>query len=74
MAFNYAKLLGRIKECGYTQKTLAEKIGINQGTMSEKLNNKFAFTVTEMDAIRKVLNITKKEIGDYFFAEEVQKS
>ena len=74
MAFNYSKLLGRIKECGYTQKTLSKKIGINQGTMSEKLNNKFAFTVTEIDAIRKALNIGKSEIGDYFFVEEVQKS
>ena len=74
MAFNYAKLLGRIRERGFTQKSLAKKIGINQGTLSEKLNNKYAFTMTEMDAISKLLGITKSEIGVYFFDEKVQKS
>jgi transcriptional regulator with XRE-family HTH domain len=74
MAFNYAKLLGRIRECGFTQNSLAKKIGINKGTLSAKLNNQFAFTVTEMNAIRKALNIPKGEIGIYFFDEEVQKT
>lgn len=74
MAFNYAKLLGRIRECGYTQKRLAEEIGIKQGTLSAKLNNHFVFTVTEMDAICKALDIPKSEIGVYFFDEKVQKN
>ncbi len=74
MAFNYAKLLGRIRECGFTQGTLAKAIGINQGTMSEKLNNKYAFTVTEMDAICRLLEIPKSEIGVYFFHKKVQEN
>ena len=74
MAFDYSKLLGRIRECGYTQTTLAKKIGINPSTMSEKLNNKFRFSVKEIGAIRKALNIHKSEIGDYFFDEIVQKN
>lgn len=74
MAFNYAKLLGRIRECGLTQRFLAKKIGINEGTLSAKLNNQFAFTVTEMNAICKALDIPKSEIGVYFFDEKVQKN
>lgn len=73
MAFNYGKLLGRIKECGFTQQTLAKKIGIHSSTMSEKLNNKGTFSVKEIGAIRRALGIHESEIGVYFFDEKVQK-
>lgn len=71
---NYAKLLGKIRECGLTQADLAEKIGIHKGTLSAKLNNQFSFTIKEMLAIGEVLEIPQGELGDYFFAEEVQKT
>lgn len=67
--FNYSKLLGRIKECGFTQAQLAKAIGVNKGTLSAKLNNQFAFTTIEMLAICKVLQIPVSEIHEYFFAE-----
>lgn len=68
MAYNYSKLLGRIKECGYTQESLATAIGRDKGTLSLKLNNKGQFRANEMDDICKVLDIPNNEIGDYFFA------
>lgn len=74
MKFNYLKLLGRIKECGFTQRTLAKAIGISNSTLSAKLNNKNAFTATEIAAICRLLDIAKHEVGEYFFAEEVQKN
>lgn len=74
MSWNYAKLRGRIKEYGYTQKTLANTININSSTLSEKLNNKYEFTVDEINAICKCLKIPKVEIGEYFFAQKVQKN
>lgn len=74
MVFNYAKLLGRIKEYGLTQKVLAKKIGCSSTTISEKLNNKYAFTMKEIDAICNTLDIPKSEIGIYFFTEKVQKN
>ena len=40
MEFDYSKLLGRIKEFGYTQETLAGAIKMSVSTMSLKLNNK----------------------------------
>ena len=68
MKFNYLKLLGRIKECGFTQAQLAKAIGISEYTLSTKLNNKFSFKQEEIIAICKVLNIPVSEIGDYFYA------
>lgn len=71
MEFNYSKLLGRIKECGLTQKALAKAIGISNSTLSAKLNNKNVFTITETADICRILDISKHEVGEYFFAEKV---
>ena len=68
MKFNYSKLLGKMKECGFTQLMLASKIGINKATLSAKLNNKFYFTAYEMFMICEVLGIMQEEIGEYFYA------
>ena len=68
MRFNYSKLLGKIRECGFTQASLAEAIGINKCTLSAKLNNQNYFTTPEIVAICKVLNIAHKDIPHYFFA------
>ena len=72
MDFNYSKLLGRMKEFGFTQEMISSKIDINKGTLSAKLNNKTAFTATEIADICRLLDISKHEIGEYFFAEIVQ--
>lgn len=68
MKFNYSKLLGRMRECGFTQKQLAKAIGINKATLSLKLNNRFSFSQEEILAICKLLNIPICEIGAYFYA------
>lgn len=68
MKFNYSKLLGRMKECGFTQKQLAKDIGINKATLSTKLNNHFSFSQDEILAICELLNIPASEISDYFYA------
>lgn len=68
MKFNHSKLLGRIREYGFTQEQLAEAIGISKNTLSAKLNNQFYFTAKEIYAICEVLNIPTSEIGEYFFA------
>ena len=68
MKFNHSKLLGRIRECGFTQERLAKAIGITKATLSAKLNGQFYFSSREMYAICEVLNIPISEIGEYFFA------
>lgn len=67
MKFNYSKLLGRMREFGYTQERLAQAIGLSKGALSAKLNNQFYFTAGDMYAICEVLNIPICEIGKYFF-------
>lgn len=69
MHYNYSKLLGRIKEHGYSQERLAKEIGKNKSTVNAKLNGKNAFTTKEIDDICKVLDISNSEIGDYFFTK-----
>ena len=67
MSFNYSKLLGRIKEYGYTQETLAKKIVMAAPTINQKLNNKAPFKQKDIREICDVLEIPCCEIGDYFF-------
>lgn len=69
MKFNYSKLLGRIRELGFTQERVAFDIGIGSDTLSKKLNNKSSFSTKEVVAICQLLDISKAEIGAYFFAQ-----
>ena len=74
MRFNYSKLLGRMKECGFTQEKLAKEVGISVTTMSQKLNNKAHFYHPEMMKICKALNITGADVYAIFFTLEVEKN
>lgn len=71
MQFDYSKLLGRIKEFGHTQESLAKEIGMTKATMSLKLNNKAFFTQPEIEKIRRILCIPHDQIGAYFFTPKV---
>ena len=71
LEFDYSKLLGRIKEKGFTQETFAKAIGISVSTLSLKLSNKAYFKQCEMDKACKVLGFDKAEIGVYFFTQKV---
>ena len=64
---NYAKLLGRTKELGLTQKALAEEIGVSESHFCRKLAGEFAFKQSEIRSICEVLRIEAGEIGAYFF-------
>ena len=74
MGFDYSKLLGRIKEKGFTQETLAKHIGITPGVMSMKLNNQSNFKQKEIFAICEALDIAISEIGEYFFVPKVRET
>lgn len=69
MMFNYSKLLGKIKERGFTQTDFAQKIGMSPTTLSLKLSNKASFKQEEMKKASELLNIDTTEIGTYFFCE-----
>ena len=68
---DYSKLRGRIKECGYTQKSLAEAIEISESHFSQKLTGNYPFTQKEIDKICDALKISVSEIGAFFFLLKV---
>ena len=71
MMFNHSKLLGKMREYGYTQGLLAKAIGINESTLNTKLTGKAYFTTKEIDKICELLNISNDEIGVHFFTMKV---
>ena len=74
MVFEYGKLLGRIREKGYTQAQLEKIVGMTPGTLSLKLNNLAYFKQTEINDICEVLEIPDCELRAYFFTLEVRKN
>lgn len=72
MAYDYAKLNGKIVEkCG-TQAVFAERMGLSERTISLKLNNKVAFKQSEIQKALPILGLTGSDIQAYFFTLKVQ--
>lgn len=71
---NYDKLKGKIKEVLGTQGKLAENMGLDETTISNKLNNNTYFTQKEIIKISLILNIKFEEIPTYFFEEKVREN
>lgn len=69
---NYDKLKGKIKEVLGTQGKLAEKMQLDETTISNKLNSNTYFTQKEIIKISSILNIKFEEIPIYFFEEKVR--
>lgn len=55
---NKSRLLGRMVEAGFTQRTLAANLGKSENTISSKINGITAFTTDEILAICDLLQIT----------------
>lgn len=54
---NRNKLLGRMAEAGYTQRSLATAVGMSENSMGSKINGKRPFNTDEIIAICKLLEI-----------------
>ncbi|EFR42922.1 DUF739 family protein [Dialister micraerophilus] len=72
MPIDYSKLKGKIKERYGTQAKFAEALGLSERSMSLKLTGKLPFDQKEIDNSLALLDISKNEIGEYFFALKVQ--
>ena len=70
---DYSKLIGRAAEMGYTQKALAERIGVSESHFCQKLNGNYSFKQKEIRDICETLLIASDEIGTYFFTPKVEK-
>ena len=67
---NTKKLKGMIAEKGTTAGNLAENIGINPSTFSNKMKSG-KFTIEEADNIVKALELTSDEATAIFFSQFV---
>lgn len=67
MSYDYSKLLGRLREKGFTQSDLAQKIGLSECSLSKKLKGKSEFKQSEMRDIMNLINIELNEVANYFF-------
>lgn len=54
---NRNKLLGKMAEAGYTQRSLAMAVGMSENSMGSKINGKRPFNTNEILAICKLLEI-----------------
>lgn len=73
MVNDYSLLWGKIKQSSFTQKQLAEKIGISTTSLSLKINNHKQFTQKEILKISNAVGIPKRDIPKYFFNQKVNK-
>lgn len=68
---NIPKLRGKIVENEMSISDLAEKIGISKSTLYQKINGNVSFTIDEVILIAKMLDLTKDEFNNIFFADFV---
>nr|DAF24316.1 MAG TPA: Protein of unknown function (DUF739) [Caudoviricetes sp.] len=66
--YDYSKLLGKIREKGFTQVSLAKELGVSETTLNFSLGNKRAFKQDEILKLCDILEIPLQSLDDYFFA------
>lgn len=71
---DYSKLLGRIKEKGFTQASVARMIKVSPTTMNGKLNGHVEFSQSEIRNLCEVLHIQDSDIPAFFFTEKLEKT
>lgn len=60
-------LMSKLVAKDMTISDLADAIGIHAVTLRRKINNHRQFTIDEVNAIRKALNLTWQDVVDIFF-------
>ena len=63
----FGKLREKIKIVFGTQKAFADAMGMNVATLNAKLNSKNDWTLSEIEKVCDLLNISIPETKDYFF-------
>lgn len=67
------KLKGRIVEKGFSLGQFSERLGMASNTLRRKLNSEKPFTTDEVEKVMKLLDISRSDIVDYFFAHDEYK-
>lgn len=65
--YDYNKLIGRIiYKCG-TREEFADRIGISNQSLVNKLSGKSGWRMNEIEDALNILDISRKDIPEYFF-------
>lgn len=67
---NNNKLVGKIAEKGFTKSSIADKIGVSRSGMWKKFQGQYAWTLDEIYALNKELELTPEEILTIWFSIE----
>ena len=69
---NVNKLKGKLVERGMNVEAVADLMGLDRATLYRRLaNNGDTFTIGEADTISKILELTRNEVNEIFFAQYV---
>lgn len=71
---NASKLKGLIYEKGFNYSTLAEETGINRNTISDVIEKGQRPSLTTMNALFYVLDMTEEQGGEIFFSENLRET
>ncbi len=66
---NFRKLKGKLKEEDFTQKEIAELLGITPQAFNAKINNRVQFTLSEVIKMTNILRIDNPI--DIFFTNDI---
>ena len=58
---NRSKLMGKIAEAGYSQRSLASALGMSKTTLSNKINGRSFFDTEEVSHLCRELNIVSNQ-------------
>lgn len=64
---NINKLKGAIIEKGYSQRSLAEALGVSKTTINAKINEKTNFNVKEVEELCTLLGLEQERMIEIFF-------
>lgn len=67
---NVDKLLGKIRERGYTQETLAEVAGVSRATLARRIKEPENLTIKEIEKISNALCLSGKEAVEIFLCRK----
>ncbi len=65
---NTDKLRGKMRENRHTIKTLAKAVNLSRTGLFNKIHGKKEFLCSELQTIKKELNLTEEEFESIFFA------
>lgn len=72
MPFDYSKLKGKITEKYGTQTEFAKAMDWSEKTLSKKINGKIPWKQTDICIAINLLDLSEKDIQEYFFTAKVQ--